>query len=192
MTPPKVLVFAGSLRAASYNKKAARLASAAASAAGADVTLIDLRDYPLPLFDGDLEAAQGLPPNARRLKDLFIASDGLIIACPEYNAGITAVLKNTIDWVSRQSGDEAGTLPYDGKVAGLIGATPGQFAALRSMDMTRHVLMNLGCNVIAKRLGIARAHEAFDEAGNLRDPKVAAALHAVAGEVVRTAAAWRR
>ncbi len=112
MSTPRLLVFAGSLRAASLNKKLAMLAAAGARQAGAEVTHIDLRDYPLPIYDGDLEAASGIPANARALKDLFIAHQGFLIACPEYNAGVTAVLKNTIDWVSRQDGKESGTLPY--------------------------------------------------------------------------------
>src|SRR5262245_15744970 len=98
---PKILAFAGSLRTGSFNKKLIRVAVAGARAAGAEVTLIDLRDYPLPVFDEDLEKAEGLHPNARKLKDLMFAHHGLLLSCPEYNSSITAVLKNTIDWISR-------------------------------------------------------------------------------------------
>jgi NAD(P)H-dependent FMN reductase len=187
MTTTRILAFAGSLRAGSLNKRLARVAAEGARAAGADVTVIDLRDYPLPIYDGDLEVTEGLPANARRLKDLFIAHQGLLIACPEYNGSITAVLKNTIDWVSRQDGAEAGTVPYEGKVVGLLAASPGAFGGVRVLDTVRTVLVNLGCIVVARRLALPRAHEAFDEAGAMRDPGQAAAVHAVAAEVVRVA-----
>lgn len=189
MSSPRILVFAGSLRAASLNKKLAHLAAAEATRAGAEVTQIDLRDYPLPLYDGDLEVADGLPAQARRLKDLFIAHQGFLIACPEYNAGVTAVLKNTIDWVSRQDGKEPGTLPYEGKVVGLMGATPGPFATLRSMEAVRNSLMNLGCLVMPRRLALARAHEAFDGAGLLKEEVPRKVLEGVVAQVIAVAGA---
>lgn len=98
---PRILTFAGSTRTDFYNKKLVRIAAAGAKAAGAEVTCLDLRDIPLPLFDEDLEAAEGLPASARQLKDLLLAHDGLLIASPEYNSSISAVLKNAIDWASR-------------------------------------------------------------------------------------------
>src|SRR5262245_35742367 len=107
MSMPKILAFAGSTRTESYNKKLVRIAAAGARQAGAEVTLIDLRDLPLPLFDEDLESSEGLPPNARRLKDLFLAHHGLLISAPEYNSSISGVLKNAIDWVSRPVPGEA-------------------------------------------------------------------------------------
>src|SRR6266446_5332539 len=100
-TIPRILAFAGSTRAASFNKRLVRIAARGAEAAGAEVTVIDLRDLPLPLFDQDQEAAEGPPENAKRLKALMVASDGFLIASPEYNSSISAVLKNTIDWASR-------------------------------------------------------------------------------------------
>src|SRR6202051_3583545 len=107
MSAPRILAFAGSLRKDSYNKKLVQIAAQAARGAGADVTYIDLRDYPLPIFDEDLEKASGMPANGQKLKTLFIEHDGLLIAAPEYNSSITAVLKNTIDWVSRPAPGEA-------------------------------------------------------------------------------------
>src|SRR5262249_29719722 len=98
---PRILAFAGSTRRDSFNKKLAGIAADGARAAGAEVTFIDLRDYPLPLYDGDLEAEKGLPEQAQRLKKLFLDHDGLLISSPEYNSSISGVLKNTIDWVSR-------------------------------------------------------------------------------------------
>jgi NAD(P)H-dependent FMN reductase len=186
-TPVKVLAFAGSLRSGSLNRKLARVAADGAEAAGAEVTFIDLRDYPLPVYDGDLEAEQGLPANARRLKDLFIAHHGLLIASPEYNSSITAALKNTLDWISRQDGTESGLLPYEGKVAGLLSASPGNLGGLRSQETTRQILVQLGTLVVSRRLAVPRAHEAFDEDGAMKDPRQAASVHAVAAEVVRVA-----
>src|SRR5262249_48035864 len=98
---PKILAFAGSTRTESFNKKLVQIAIAGARAAGAEVTYLDLRDLPLPLFDQDLEAREGLPPNGRRLKDLMLAHDGLLMSCPEYNSSVTGVWKNAIDWASR-------------------------------------------------------------------------------------------
>lgn len=187
MSPPSFLAFAGSLRAASLNKKLVRIAADVAMAAGARVTTIDLRDFPLPIYDGDLEAAEGLPANARRLKDLFIEHHGLLIACPEYNSSITAVLKNTIDWVSRQDGAEAGTRPYEGKVAALFSASPGNFAALRSMEATRAILIQLGVLVVPQRLAVPRAHQAFADDGGLREPALLAVLEAAVASAINTA-----
>jgi len=186
-----VLVFAGSLRAASLNKKLARMAAELAREAGADATFIDLKDYPLPVYDGDLESASGLPANARKLKDLFIAHDAFVIACPEYNAGITGALKNVIDWVSRQDGDESGVVPYDGKVVGLCSAAGGVFFGIRAMEMVRNILMNLGCLVVPKRLGVPRASQAFDANDRLTDPGQTATLAATVQQVIRVAAALR-
>ena len=99
MTTPRILAFAGSLRKDSYNKKLVQIAVQGARRAGAEVTYIDLKDYPLPIYDGDLEAATGIPENGQKLKKLFLDHDGLLLSAPEYNSSITAVLKNVIDWV---------------------------------------------------------------------------------------------
>jgi len=187
MPVPSFLAFAGSLRSGSLNKKLIRIAAAAATAVGVPVTLIDLRDFPLPLYDGDLEASAGLPANARLLKDLFIRHQGLLVACPEYNSSITAVLKNTIDWVSRQDGQESGTRPYDGKVAALFSASPGNFAALRSMEATRSILLNLGVMVVPQRLALPRAHEAFADDGSLREPAQQKVLESVVAQAIAVA-----
>lgn len=189
--PVRVLVFAGSLRAASLNKKLARLAAEMVRDAGAEATFVDLKDYPLPVYDGDLELASGLPANARKLKDLFIAHDAFVIACPEYNAGVTGALKNAIDWVSRQDGEESGVVPYEGKVVGLCSAAGGVFFGIRAMEMLRNILMNLGCLVVPKRLGVPRASQAFDADDRLTDAGQAATLAAVVQQVVRVAGALR-
>jgi len=192
MSSPRILAIAGSLRSGSLNRKLLAVAVAGARMAGAEVTAVDLRDFALPLYDGDLEAAQGIPPAARRLKDLFIEHQGLLISCPEYNSSITAVLKNTLDWISRQDGAESGLVPYDGKVAGLFSASPGPFGAVRSLEAVRGVLMSLGCMVIPRRVALPRAHEAFAEDGTMKDPKQTELVHGLAGEVVRVITKLRR
>lgn len=192
MSSPRILAFAGSLRSASLNRKLLAVAVAGARTAGAEVTPIDLRDFALPLYDGDLEAAEGIPPAARKLKDLFIAHHGLLVACPEYNTSVTAVLKNTLDWISRQDGAESGLVPFESKVAGLFSASPGPFGAVRSLEAVRGILMSLGCMVIPRRVAVPRAHEAFAEDGSMKDPKQVEAVHGVAGEVVRVVAKLRR
>ncbi len=109
------------------------MAAEAARAAGAEVTLIDLRDYPMPPYDGDVEANEGLPPAVVALKQLFKAHDGFLISAPEYNGGISGMLKNTLDWVSRR-GDDAGTLAaFSGKFAGIMAASPGSLGAVRGL-----------------------------------------------------------
>lgn len=183
--PPRLVAFAGSLRAASFNRKLLTVAVAGARAAGAEVTLLDLRDFAMPLYDGDLEAAHGIPPAARELKRLFKEHHGFLIACPEYNTSITAVLKNTIDWVSRQDGAESGRVPYEGKVAGLFSASPGPLGAVRSLEAVRGILMSLGCLVLPQRGSIVRAGEAFAADGTLKDQKQVEMVHGVAAEVVR-------
>lgn len=165
----KLLAFAGSLRSASFNKKLVAIAARGARAAGADVTLIDLRDFPMPLYDGDLEAEHGLPDAARAFKRLVKESDGILIATPEYNSQFPAVLKNALDWASRREGDEKPLVAYQGKVAGVMSASPGVTAGLRGQMLLRAQLAYLGMIVHPDRVGIGNAREAFDEHGDLVD-----------------------
>lgn len=176
----RILVFAGSARSGSLNKKLARAAAAAVRAAAAEATLVDLADYPMPLYDGDLEAREGVPASARKLKDLFIAHQGLLIVSPENNASVSALLKNTLDWISRQDGSESGLIPYQGKVAGLAGASPGALGGLRGLTHLRAILQTLNVLVLSEQLALGRAHEAFNENGSLKDAKQQAALAALA------------
>jgi chromate reductase len=184
----RILVFAGSARAGSLNKKLARVAPAAVRAAGAEATLIDLADYPLPLYDGDLEARDGLPANARKLKDLFIAHQGLLIVSPENNASVSALLKNTLDWISRQDGNESGLIPYQGKVAVLAAASPGVLGGLRGLTHLRAILQALNVLVLSEQVALGRAHEAFDGEGRLKDAKQQAALAVLARKLAEVCA----
>lgn len=168
---PKILAFAGSTRIDSYNKKLVKIAAAGAKAAGAEVTYIDLRDLPLPLFDEDLEAEQGLPANARILKDLLISHQGLLIASPEYNSSLTAVLKNAIDWASRPAPNEAPLAAFAGKVAAILSASPGALGGLRGLVHLRSILGNIKVLVLPDQIAVPKAYEAFNPDGTLKDPK---------------------
>jgi NAD(P)H-dependent FMN reductase len=175
MNQPKILAFGGSLRAGSFNQKAAALAAEGARAAGADVTLIALRDFPLPLFDEDLEAADGMPENARKLKALFLAHDGLLIASPEYNSAPSAALKNAIDWVSRAtSPDEPMLSAYAGKTAAILAASPGGYGGARGLAALRPLLVNLKVTVIEPQVTIPEAHNVIGADGVFADEAIAA------------------
>lgn len=174
MNTPKILAFAGSTRSSSYNKQLVRVAADAARAAGAEVTLVDLRDFPLPLFDEDLESEHGLPDNAKKLKTLFRSHDAFLIASPEYNSSITAVLKNALDWASRsESDDELALSAYRGKTAALLSASPGALGGLRGLVHLRSILGNIGVIVLPDQVALPKAHEAFDAAGQLKDQRPA-------------------
>ncbi|MCC5609818.1 NAD(P)H-dependent oxidoreductase [Nostoc sp. CHAB 5834] len=168
---PKILAFAGSTRIESYNKKLVKIAAAGAQAAGAEVTYIDLRDLPLPLYDEDLEAQEGLPANARTFKDLLISHQGLLIASPEYNSSLTPVLKNAIDWASRPAPNEAPLAAFAGKVATIMSASPGGFGGLRGLVHLRSILGNIKVLVLPDQIAVSKAYEAFNADGTLKDPK---------------------
>ena len=190
MARPRILVFAGSTRRESYNKKLARLAGLAARRAGADTTTIDLADFALPLYDGDLEAAQGLPPAALELRRLFREHDGLIIASPEYNHSFSPLLKNAIDWVSRQAGDENYKTFFSGKTALLAATSPGNSGGARGLPHLRQVLSHLGTRVLERQVTIGQYREAFAPDGTLRDDERDAELDAAARELVEAIAEY--
>jgi NAD(P)H-dependent FMN reductase len=175
---PRILAFAGSARQASYNKKLVRLAAAAARAAGADVTLADLRDYPMPLFDQDLESASGMPEPARQWKQLLLSHDALLLSAPEYNSSIPPLLKNAIDWASRPAPGEPPLAAFRGKVAALLSASPGGLGGLRGLVHVRSILGNIGVLVLPDQVAVPRAFEAFHDDGSLKDAKVQASVAA--------------
>jgi chromate reductase len=171
MNEPRILAFAGSTRRESFNKRLIKIAVAGAEAAGAKVTLIDLADYPMPLFNQDLEAEKGLPAEVVALKQLFLENDGLLLSCPEYNSSITPLLKNTIDWVSRQSPGEGALAAYKGKVATLMSASPGRLGGLRGLVHVRSILGNIGVLVTPDQVAVSEANNAFTSDGKLNDAK---------------------
>lgn len=183
---PKILVFGGSLRRDSFNQKLAAIVAEGAREAGAEVTLIALRNFPLPVFDQDLEDASGKPEQAARLKAIFREHDGLIIASPEYNSSITAALKNAIDWVSRaDSDDEPPLSALSGKTAVLCSASPGALGGLRGLVHLRSILGNIGITVLPDQVAVGGAYQAFDADGNLADEKQAARVKGLGAALTR-------
>lgn len=187
MSTTRIAVFAGSSRRASYNRLLAAEAAELAADAGAEVTLVELGDYPMPLYNGDFEAEQGLPENAVRLKGLLGEQHGFIICSPENNASVSSLLKNTIDWCSRKGGPVAD--PFAGKVAGLMAASPGALGGLRGLVSLRAILQHLQVLTIAEQFALSRAHEAFDAEGNLKDAASRQSVQRVCERLVRVAEA---
>lgn len=174
---PKLLAFAGSARRDSFNKLLVQIAAKGAEAAGAEVTFLDLADYPMPLFDQDLEAEQGMPENAAKVKKLFQEHDGFIIASPEYNSSLSPLLKNTIDWCSRATEENEPPLSaYQGKTAALLACSPGALGGLRGLVHVRAILGNIGVHVLPKQIAVGNAFSAFDSEGQLTDSKQQASV----------------
>ena len=173
---PRILAFAGSTRSESFNKKLVKIAAEGARGAGAEVTELDLRDLPMPLYDGDLEASEGLPSNARKFKDLLLNHQGFLIASPEYNSSISGVLKNAIDWASRPIPEETLLGCFVGKVAALMSASPSALGGLRGLANLRALLANIRVTILPDQVTIAQADEAFKNDGTLCDPKQQSAV----------------
>ena len=188
MSQPKIVAFAGSLRTGSYNKQLVAIAAEAARAAGAEVSVVDLRELALPVFDQDIEDTSGLPEGAKKFKALLRASDGFLIAAPEYNSSITAALKNAIDWASRsETDDEPSLVAFRGKAAALMSASPGALGGLRGLVTVRSILSNIGVLVLPDQVAISTAYEAFDEAGKLKDERKAKQVASLAQALVELA-----
>jgi chromate reductase, NAD(P)H dehydrogenase (quinone) len=179
MTKPRILAFSGSSRTESYNQRLVKIAAQAAEDRGAEVTLICLGDYPIPLFDQDAEKDFGPPQNATRLKELFLRHDGLLIACPEYNSSITPLLKNTIDWVSRAGLGEPPLAAYRGKTAAILAASPGALGGLRGLVHVRAILGNIGVTVLPDQVAVPSAQNAFSPTGSLVDPDMQTRVRAI-------------
>jgi chromate reductase len=175
MAIPKILVFASSTRAGSYNVKLAALAAKELTLIDADVTRISLADYPLPLYDPDLDARIGQPANALKLKQMIMAHHGVFIASAEYSASVTPLIKNAIDWVSRvrEKGDPT-YAAFKNRVFAIGAASVGPAGGLRSLMALRQIL-ELGCGalVIPEQVAIAAADQAFDDLDNLIDLRAA-------------------
>jgi len=189
MAAPKILVIPGSLRAKSYNVRLAALATKELMLADADATRISLLDYPLPIYDADTAETAGPPPNAVKLKQLMSVHQGVFIASPEYNASITPLIKNTIDWVSAvREGGEAPLAAYQNRVFALGGASPGRSGATHSLLALRQVLA-VGCRalVIAEQVTVPNAEQAFDDMDQLKDARTAGQLKLVIRKLVDTA-----
>jgi NAD(P)H-dependent FMN reductase len=185
----KVLCFAGSLRKDSLNKKLARLAAKLVEESGGQATFIDLKDFDLPIYDGDIEAAGGLPEDAKKLKKIMKEHQAFLIASPEYNSALSGALKNAIDWTSRPEPGEKSLEAYTGKVAGLLAASPGAMGGLRGLVSLRTILGNIGVILIPDQIAISQANDAFEEDGSLKDSKKQDTVKRIASRVVEVAGA---
>jgi NAD(P)H-dependent FMN reductase len=189
MPHPKILVIPGSHRNRSYNARLAALAAKELTLADADVSLISLFDYSMPLYDADHEVVSGPPPNAVKLKKMMAAHQGVFITSPEYNASLSPLLKNAIDWVSRvRERNEPAYAAFHGRVFALGSASPDMLGGARGLLALRQVL-ELGCGalVLPEQVVVPNAENAFDDLDNLKDARQEAALKALARRLVETA-----
>jgi NAD(P)H-dependent FMN reductase len=176
---PKIIAFAGSARRGSFNQRLVRVAAGGAETAGVPCTLIDLADFRLPIYDQDLEAAEGLPDAAVRLRELFLEHQGLLISTAEYNGSITPLLKNTIDWITRSPEASPDLSAFQGKLAALMSASPGPLGGLRAFSVVRPLLANVGVTVLSDQVTLRAAHEAFDAEGKLLETRQAQRVEAL-------------
>jgi len=183
---PKILVFAGSAREASLNKKLARVAAKAINENGGEATFIDLRDFPMPIYEGDLETREGMPPAARKLRELFVSHPGFLIVSPENNGTVPSLLKNAIDWLSRDVDGKSGLEPYRGKVIGLMAASPGAFGGVVCLTHLRYTLSKLLAHVIPDQFPLPKADQAFAEDGSLTQAWQQKSVLAVVQKLVET------
>jgi chromate reductase len=191
----RLLALTGSERDGSWNRRLRAVGIAAAQRLGASVAPFDLRALALPLYDGDLEKAQGVPDGARRLRDALLDSDAVLLVTPEYNGFPPPLVVNSFDWLSRlgaEGGLPSGLGATANRPVGLMSASPGQLGGLRSLNLTRqHLGATFAMLVVPQQFALARAHEAFDEAGALKDAKAQASADAVVAGLLRVAGALR-
>jgi NAD(P)H-dependent FMN reductase len=190
-----LIALSGSTRAGSHNRAMLKLAVGAAERAGAKVSFVELRDLALPLYDADLEAEHGLPQALIDFKATCVAADGYLIAAPEYNGSLSAVLKNTIDWLSRpgpQPGETPFTLAaYRGKVAGVMSASPGAWGGVRGLMHLREILSGMGVLVTAEQFALPAAHGAFGEDGRLQNAVYQTMVEAIGARTAQLAQALK-
>jgi len=182
---PKILAFAGSLREHSLNKRVLKTAIKGAEKAGAEVTYVDLRDYPMPLYNSDEHERDGFDANALKLQGLFVEHDGLLIASPEYNGSLPAALKNAIDWASRPSGRYEREKVFRGKVAAMMTASPGSLGGVRSLAHLRGVLTSVGVIVLPQEVAVTFAEDKFAGDGwEMSDERTKGNLEALGAALV--------
>ena len=188
MTTAKILAFSGSSRKESWNRKVLEIAVAGARAAGADVMVANLADYPMPIYNADWHAENGVPDAMRELRKLMMSCNGLLIASPEYNASLTPLLKNTIDWLSQDVGkekDEGGNAPFEGKIGGLMGASNGGFGTIRALPHVSYILSNLGVFMLPV-VAVPGVAKTFDESGNMTNERSKKMLSGLGARLAQT------
>ncbi|ODN71303.1 NADPH-dependent FMN reductase [Methylobrevis pamukkalensis] len=188
---PRILVLPGSNRTGSFNAQLAALAAKRFAMRDIEVTRISLTDYPLPIYDGDLEGESGVPEPAKRLAGLFAAHSGIFLTSPEYNSSVTPLLKNTIDWISRVRPAPGEPSAFRKRVFAVGAASPGAFGGMRSLMTLRQVLeIGIGATVIPEQVVVPGAATAFDDKGELTSERTSASLDTVVGRLVDEAARW--
>ena len=187
MTTANILAFAGSNRKDSWNRKVLAVAAEGAREAGAEVTIAHLGDFPMPIYDADWHAENGVPDATRELRKLMLKANGLLIASPEYNASITPLLKNTLDWLSQEVDGESGSAPFANKICGLMGASNGAFGTIRALPHVSTILSNLGVFVLPV-LAVPSVSQAFDATGTMTSERPRKMLTGLGARVARTAA----
>lgn len=181
----RILAFAGSSRKESWNRKVLEVAVDGAREAGAEVTVVNLADYPMPIYNADWHVEHGVPPAMLELRRLMMASNGLLIASPEYNTSITPLLKNTIDWLSQGVDGESGDAPFRDKVGGLMGASNGAFGTIRALPHVSQILANLGV-LMLPIVAVPTVAKAFDESGMMTNEQVKKRLANLGARLTRT------
>ncbi len=182
----KILAFSGSARAKSYNQAVATATAKLAEGEQAQVTVVNLADYPMPLFNEDDEAERGTPPEAKAFKQLLMDHDAFIIASPEYNSSYPALLKNAIDWASRMEEGEKPLQVFKGKTALILASSAGALGGMRVLVVLRMLLGNIGVHVIPSQKAIGKVNTLIDESGVLSDEKTLGQLQKLADELVQT------
>lgn len=188
MTTANILAFAGSSRKDSWNRKVLEVAIAGARDVGAIVTVVNLADYPMPIYNADWHAENGVPDSMRELRKLMMAANGILIASPEYNASLTPLLKNTIDWLSQDVGkgkDESGNAPFEGKIGGLMGASNGGFGTIRALPHVSYILSNLGVFMLPV-VAVPAVGKAFDENGVMTNERAKKMLSGLGARLAQT------
>lgn len=184
MNSTKILAFSGSTRDGSVNTKLVKSAAHILNGLKCEVMLISLKDYSLPIYDGDLETADGIPENAIKLAQIMSDHDGFFITSPEYNGSLSPLLKNVIDWVSRVPNAENGLTPYKDKVAAIGAASPGAMGGISMLYHLRQILVRLGTLVISEQVAVGNAFSGFNEDDSLKDERTASFLKAVCASLV--------
>jgi NAD(P)H-dependent FMN reductase len=182
---PKILAFAGSLRKHSFNRRVLRAAVAGAEKAGAEVTFVDLRDYPMPVYNQDDQEAFGFDGNALKFQRLIYEHEGLLIASPEHNGSFPAALKNVIEWASRRNDSYEGGRVFPGKVAAVMTASPNTFGGVRALVHLRGVLTCVGVHVLPVEVAVPFVGDKFDGDGEeMTEERTRQALEALGASLV--------
>ena len=186
----KILALSGSQRAASVNALLVRAAANGAAASGATITTLNWADYAMPLYDPDVEKAEGIPDAVLRFKELLKSHHGFLIASPEYNGSLTPILKNAIDWATRPVAGEASMACFKHKVIGLLSTSPGVFGGVTGLVHLRAILSRLGAFVLPEQYPVGEAGKLFDENGDLRDPKQKAIAESIGARAAAVLKHW--